>query len=592
MNYLTDYLSDILENKNIDISDVRLEKSRDGRNIFRVKCNEKFRYIGSKYNAEKDIENFMSKFKDIKIDTLLIVFGMGTGEHILDLIKILKEFNKVLIVEPDKRILKRFLSLEYSALILEDKRISIIDFNYKYIRKWLIDFIEDESNFNNVKFICYANYERIYPEEYLKFLSLLKNVLVMFESNVSTGYALGRNFMNCYLHNIKYITSSYIINDLKNKFKGFTAIVVSAGSSLEKNIEELKKINDNVVIICGNRTLKPLLDRGIIPHFMCAVDCSDTIYDMCRNYMERKVPLVFSETTSSKLVSNQKGDRIFARYPSTGTDIEKILGKEVDSLYSGGSVAHFSMDFAKYIGCNTIAFIGQDLAYTYDKAHADITEIYEDKKEFNVDELIQVEGIKHNKVFTTRALDRFRDAFEEYIGLNNNIKFVNCSENGANIKGTEINTVEELLDKYAIRSGVNAVYRDLFKNKPAIDKMGVSKNIKNILKKLVCTNKRIKNIRKLITITLAKNEINDIDCVYEKISELNDEIGKNKLLNFIDFLISNVMNRSVTYFRYEQSEDNDENFRNILKAFTKLYMDIIETIEYILPKIEKCVKNL
>ncbi|BAH06900.1 motility associated factor glycosyltransferase family protein [Clostridium kluyveri] len=593
MENLTDYLKDILEDKFTKDEEVKLEKSKDNKDIFKVNYNGSFKYIGSKYNVERDIDNFLFEVGNIGIDTLIIVFGLGTGEHILKLFDKLNSFNRVLVVEPDRRILKKFFKLQYSKSLLKDDKIDIVGFEKENIRSYIIEFICDENNYNNIRYAAYGNYSILYKIEYLYFLRSIKEVLLLFEGNLITKYVHGRSFMSCYLNNIKSIASSHYLNEFKDKFKDYTAVVVSAGPSLEKNIDELKNFNDNAIIICGNRTLKPLMEKGIIPDFMCSVDCSDAVYDMCKKYLNYgNIPLIFTETSNSKLVLNKRKGKIFFRYGSAKTSIQEVTGKNIDSLYSGGSVAHTCVDFARYIGCKVIIFIGQDLAYTNDMEHAQIAEMQSYNKTISNENLIQVDGLYGDKVLTTRVLNGYRDALEEYIKRMKNIKFINATEGGALIKGVETITLKEALDKYAVSQGIGKVVNDIFKKQPGIDRIKVIDNMKNILKGLMKINDEIKRCRENIISALLSNKISKMKYAYKKISVLNDELDNSSSFNFIDFLISDVMNRTSVYFRYQESKYEVENLKNILNAFKKLYNDIIETIDYVVPKIEKCIEDL
>lgn len=593
MENLTDYLKDILEDKFIKDEEVKLEKSKDDKFIFKVNYNGSFKYIGSKYNVGRDVDNFLSEIGNIGIDKVIIVFGLGTGEHILKLLDKLNSFNRVLVVEPDKRILKKFLKLKYSKELLKDNRINIVGFEKENIADYITAFICYENNYNNTKYISYGSYNKLYKIEYLYFLRNIKDVLLKFESNVITKYAYGKDFMSCYLDNIKSITSSHYLNEFKDKFKDYTAVVVSAGPSLEKNIDELKNFNDNAIIICGNRTLRPLVEKGIIPHFMCSVDCSDAVYEMSQKYLNYgNIPLVFTETSNSKLVLNKRKHKIFFKYAVAKTSIQEIVGKNIDSLYSGGSVAHTCVDFARYIGCKVIIFIGQDLAYTNNREHAQIAEIQNYNKTISNKNLIQVDGLYGDKVFTTYVLNGYRDALEEYIKRMKNIKFVNATEGGALIKGAESITLKEALDKYTVSQEIGKIIDDIFKKQSDIDRIKAIDNMKNILKGLMKINDKIKRCRENIILALLSNKISKMKYAYKKISVLNDELDNSSSFDFIDFLISDVMNRASVYFRYEESKYEVENLKNILNAFEKLYSDIIETIDYIVPKIEKCIEDL
>jgi hypothetical protein len=91
---------------------------------------------------------------------------------------------------------------------------------------------------------------------------------------------------------------------------------------------------------------------------------------------------------------------------------------------------------AEYIGCSNIIFIGQDLAYTDNKYHADIVNF---SKGSNIIEeekgMFWVDDVYGNKVLTDKQLNFYRINFEEHIKAKMNIKFINSTEGGANIKG-------------------------------------------------------------------------------------------------------------------------------------------------------------
>jgi len=588
MSKITKYLKKVMEEDIISLDDVILEESKDNKKIFKVKYNNKYKYIGSKYNNNKDINKFLNNIKDVCIDSCIIIFGIGTGEHILKLQKQINKFNKVLIIEPDLRILKRFLKLDSSKSIIEDERITIIAYEENMIYNYIVSFIGYQVDYNNVKFSSYANYEHIYLDKYIEVLKSLKDALNFFETNVATEIVMANNIMNTYLKNIQYIADSYMLNDFKNKFKGFTAIIVSAGPSLEKNIDNLKGIHDNAIIICGNRTLKPLLDKGITPNFMCSIFSKDMVYEMAQGYIEKEIPLIFTETTSNKLVESQKGPRIFFKYNVVDTNIEGILEKEIDTL------AHNSIDFATYLGCKTIIFIGQDLSYTNNKRHATIAQ---NKKNNNIDndkDMIKVKGINGELIYTTRVLDGYRKNIEDYIKSvdDKNIKFINATEGGVDIEGAESMTLEEAIHKYAIKEGIYKITRNLFISKNNINLDIVKKNVESNYKAIIELEKELKNIKKLIEKFLSNNSLKRIKQINEKISKINYKIDNNNEIRFMNFLLLSVMDRSSIYFRYEKTNDELQNAKKLLKAFDNLYNDIIQCIDNIKPKIEICINNL
>lgn len=70
--------------------------------------------------------------------------------------------------------------------------------------------------------------------------------------------------------NSKFAKKSF--NELSNTGLGKALVLVANGYSLEKNLEKLKRIKDNVDIICCDKSLKILLDNGIKPKYCLVCD--------------------------------------------------------------------------------------------------------------------------------------------------------------------------------------------------------------------------------------------------------------------------------------------------------------------------------
>ena len=79
-----------------------IEKSKDGYNIAKIKVDNKWIYIGSKYNVKSDIDKFLQSIKKKSLieSERFIVFGFGAGEHIKKLREKSKK-SEILIFEPN-----------------------------------------------------------------------------------------------------------------------------------------------------------------------------------------------------------------------------------------------------------------------------------------------------------------------------------------------------------------------------------------------------------------------------------------------------------------------------------------------------------
>ena len=125
-------------------------------------------------------------------------------------------------------------------------------------------------------------------------------------------------------------------------------------------------------------------------------------------------------------------------------------GKEIYQLPGGGSVATLAFSLVCHLGFDKIILVGQDLAFTGNKSHADgtfkETMAVEDTKDF-----LMVPGNVEKMVPTREDFDNYRKWFEEFIEYWKGIKdvqFINATEGGALIKGTQIMTLKDAISLY------------------------------------------------------------------------------------------------------------------------------------------------
>lgn len=453
-----------------------LEKSNDNKNLVKIEENKKFKYIGSKYSVQREIDKFMSSIGNIKENEIIIVFGLAVGDHILELLNIINSSNKILIIEPNEGILKVIKELESYRSLIKDKRISIVFSNNKQCVN--LAKILGEYNIRPIKLVEYSNYGKLFTDEFDNFVSLLKSFLSDTIIRINSESALNKIWFNCYMNNIKYMIEGISINNLYNLFKNETAIIVSAGPSLSKNITMLKELQHKAVIICGGRTLKALINIGVKADFVCIADEGEVAFNLVEGYLNCNVPLIFYEGTNHKIVKEYKGLKIFY---TNDESINNILSMKVRSLGYGGSVAHTSIALAQHLGCRNIILVGQDCAFTGDKQYGEYSISSMDKEIMTEKDLFYVEDIYGGLVKTNSLLDSFRHRIEQMIEVFSNVNFVNCTEGGANINGAEVIALKEAEIKYFSEEMSKNLGEDLnIKGINKIDKEKVRKKLYKI----------------------------------------------------------------------------------------------------------------
>lgn len=596
MNSITKNTLNLVNDYNLILNsnDYKVEISRDNKKIIKVHRNARWIYLGSKYSVRRDIDNVLKKVKNIDSKSLIIIFGLASGEYIKELIKYIKEDNKILIVEPSIEIIKLFLKQNNSNL-LEDERIYLVSFDEK-LKKLLNNLIE-VGNLYNMITIIYTVYNKVFSNECIKFLKYLNSARNDLIIDFNTTLAISKDIFYSTIKNIVPISKSIPINKFKNKCKEMSAIIVSAGPSLEKNIEYLKKIQNKFIIISGLRNLKGLLEKGIVPDFLCILDTLDINYKFIKECNNVNIPIVFHEASSYKVINNYNGPKILFLRNSM---FSKFLGKRVDVLYQGGSVAHICTSFASYIGCNNIIFVGQDLAYTNNKFHA-ISASFGDEIRANNDkkEYILVDDIYGNKVKTDSVFNMFREKLEDFIKCNTNITFINSTEGGVNINGTLIMPLEKSSKIYMNRKkDYNYIPKIINSSKNEFDKLKLRESILKNKKDLESIKKYIdKNQENISEFQLYYNGIINLDIkkIMYKLDKL-DKFIKNNCNQFV--LINDLLAPIILEIIYRKdltvySEDTDmDKGKKIAKKYKELYNNINEAISLAVPLFQEALDKI
>lgn len=573
-----------------------IEISRDNNKIIKINKEGKLIYLGSKYSVNRDIENFKSNIKEINDNTILIIWGFGTGEQILDLLKEVSGSNKIIIIEPDEKVLTENILSNDIEDIFKDDRVFILNYRKEDIKSFFSQNVKDVE-INNLLIVTYANYDKVYSKEYKEFsdefMEFINNSII----GINTSLNFSKQFFKCFTRNINKIVDSTIINQLKDKFKGMPAIIVSAGPSLEKNIHLLKDIQDKFIIITGGRTLNTLLDKGVKPDFVCSIDPGEASYKVIEKALESDVPLVFSEVSNYKMLEEYKGKKVFFKDIDFKDTTDKLLGLEIDCLWQGGSVAHVCISLGAYLGCDNIILIGQDLAYTNNKYHADSASISENSI-IEDDTYILVDDIYGEKVATTRVLDFYRKNIERMVLEYKYVNFINSTEGGANIKGTSVKTLQQSIDQYSNNQNINKNIEDILNSESLINKLVVHKNIVKILKS-------IKNIEEICKSALVqtsrmykyydKNVLVDINYILDKLDKLDSKLNREveKVQNIKKLYAPLVAKILISdEFKEKQGENEKEKGKRLALKSEAIYKGMLEVMKEAKIEFEKVLKNL
>ena len=269
----------------------------------------------------------------------------------------------------------------------------------------------------------------------------LENYFINYSSIKNQRKLLNGNFRV----NIKRNTEC--VDSLKADFKGKTLYLVGAGPSLDKNFAQLKEVSrEKSVIVSSGTAFHKLIKAGIRPDFVIETDANTRISWHFREVGQEQIPMLLLSTATHVLNDAYAGKKFLIFQEGVGK-AEAYAKEHGYTLYeTGGSVMTTALDVGIRMQCKKIVFLGMDLAYTDDYAHAQGTSRRAVVKE--AAELREVKDIAGQTIYTNRSLDMYRQWMEERIAREDKsgIAFIDATEGGARIKGTRVKTLAEVLN--------------------------------------------------------------------------------------------------------------------------------------------------
>lgn len=445
------------DSKEMVTEDIQLweEESFSGETILKVRKDGRTCYLNGKRNTKEPATIWIESQKTLFPNAPVFMMGIGNWTYLEELVAKTKNRIVIFVYEPSLKIFLYFLEhvditrwMEKHLIVFCVKGVTKMDFPHM---KHLLGKLLNYETLNLSRRLVVPNYDVLFLEETLEFVrechNIAKKELVQRNTRLRFSTVVPKNLLS----NIRYLLDGYSTLQLSNMVpEDIPAILVAAGPSLNKNIQELKRAKGRAFIIAVDTAVKPLLKAGIVPDMFAIVDGKKPL-ELVTAYGADHIPLMPTIVSASEVLSYHKGKKFF--YTEGYILVDKILFhyKPVESMVpSGGSVATSAFAFLYRIGVKTVILVGQDLALTNNRSHADGT-FREKMEELDTSHCLMVEGNNGEKVPTRPDFKNYLEWYETYIEgcmkENPNFKVINATEGGARIRHTELMSLKEAIDR-------------------------------------------------------------------------------------------------------------------------------------------------
>ncbi|WP_209121463.1 6-hydroxymethylpterin diphosphokinase MptE-like protein [Alkalihalobacillus sp. BA299] len=419
----------IQKNTQDTIKEYEVVETKVGLSTLRVTINGKTLYLHSKYDPLHEAKRYIDDHFSDEINSY-IVYGLGFGYHLKELIKRNPSL-ELTIIETNRNVLIEALKNVDLNILFEKNNVKLI---FKETRLELHKELT-RINFKNSIMILHYPSVQLIPNDLIEIKHLLEEYRVKVNSIKRFKSTLDENFDL----NINHFDEA--VNVLFGKFENKALVIVSAGPSLDKNKHLLKELKNKAIILSVGTALRPLLNVGVIPDYIIMTDPQDLVYNQIAGINIRK-PLIALSTCNKQVLQYYQGKKYLAFQEGYIKAEEYAKKNNIETVKTGGSVATTALDIAIKFKANPIIFVGQDLAFTNSKSHADETDLIKDI--IHSKNLRMIKGIDGKSVNTSKTLSIYLRWIENRIKQEPNIAFVDATEGGAKIKGTKIMELKEV----------------------------------------------------------------------------------------------------------------------------------------------------
>lgn len=582
------------------IDDKRIEilPTKSGRPTVRVRSTRgQAVYLHSSVNPDKEAERFAAGI-EVEPGTVLIVNGLGLGYFVEALLAKVDEKVPLFIIEPDRE-------LFYAAMKIKDLR-PIITCSQVYIFvgdsendvRTSFYYFFDAARYSDIRTIGLSGHQTVYSDFFRKISRLAWDALNVKLLNLVTVIKLGPDMMtNGILNLVKYYTHPGV-NTLFNQFKDVPAIVVSAGPSLNKNIHLLKEAKGKALIIAVGTAVKALQKQGIEPDFIVTIDPHLLNYEHFKGVNTKDAALIVDLQAHHLILEDYQGPMFVAGDKT----LLKWFGNSFEYkgyMESGGSVANSAFSMAYNMGANPIVLVGQDLAYGRDgHSHAHGTNYQDTVVSFSDEDLsagpdfLKVKANDGGQVITNRSFYQFMYFFEHWIRSYSDRKYINATEGGAYIEGTQVATLREVVDQYCQNTvDIKTVIQECqtgftcLSTKPFLSI--IDKKIKTINSAIAQAQKALRHLKRLEK-ACENNNLERTQFYLNAITKIYDKFTKDAFLVNLPEWFSKHELHQVLYRTNRADLSDEDDFHAAIADYNIYYNKVCEASGKVKELLETC----
>ncbi|MDP8244195.1 MAG: DUF115 domain-containing protein [Candidatus Hinthialibacter antarcticus] len=404
----------------------------------------------------------------------LMVLGCGLMHHVFQLVQICKKtLSQIVIIEDDIDVVHAaFTAIDLSPYLLTKSVYFFVQPTPTEIRSHFNANLTQYS-LNGLSLIRHqASCDRN-PAYYNQVATIVHESMQGGEILLRTKVQIGAMIQENIIRNFPVMLKSPNVSTLRDLFAGKPCYIIGAGPSLDQDIESIKQIGVNAVIIAVDTAYKALCAAGTPPHIVVSTDPTALNAKHFEGVTDLgSTTLVYSPSLYHEAAAQLQGTKV--TIPMTSSKLLATLpelSQGAADVKIGTNVGQTCFYLARYMGCAPIILIGLDFSFPKEGGTTHFNqaafnrkieiaetpgkmrvELIGDKPEWEEFDPIFVPSNAGGEAATSKFWLAYLRSLEEEIKSTTQ-DVINCSATGAKVEGALFQPLSQVIEQFSPGGG-------------------------------------------------------------------------------------------------------------------------------------------
>jgi hypothetical protein len=303
------------------------------------------------------------------VDRVHLLLGIGLGYALDELYT--RSPGQIIVYEPHLELLRFTLENVELSEIFASGRVRFATNHFDLLNLLLPRIYSDYE----LDILTLQGYATLLAAEIPVLVHKIKNLITDWARDYRTVKRFHPLWMERFFENYASFAHLDTIERLFNRFPDKPALVISRGPSLDSALEDIRAMQDAMVLVSVGSAVRRLWEGGITPDFAIFYDANgmqEQLEGIPTEALEKITFILCPSTQRCCYESPARGKMVF--FSQNGKQMcdwmDQTLHKSHLRLDGGGTVSLIALQLAQVMGCSPIILAGQDLAFPNNQAYA------------------------------------------------------------------------------------------------------------------------------------------------------------------------------------------------------------------------------